>query len=234
MGLQKPVSVFELSEKSKNYILISFQILNPNLNLTLYIYNQVHLHFASCYTNLIFLVQNILDPINVIDNSSINSCTPNCTTLVTPWHNAKKFPVLLPRQLAHEWTPWIKLQGEGYKVTHGWVYPWIKLQGEGYKFTHGWVDPWIKLQGEGYKATHGWLDPLNHPAMRRLQSYTWMSGPPESNCKEKVTKLHMDEWTPWITLQWEGYKATHGFIIHNIWDYIWILLETSVKSDYIL
>ena len=32
--------------------------------------------FYACYTNLIFLVQNILDPVNVLDNSSINWWAP--------------------------------------------------------------------------------------------------------------------------------------------------------------
>ena len=96
------INTFEWSEDSK-IILMSFRMFNPNPN-------QILLYFSAFYTNLIFWIQNILNPVKVVDNSSINSLTPNCSTLLTPWNNSKEFPVLLPRQSAHEWASWVTLQ----------------------------------------------------------------------------------------------------------------------------
>ena len=59
--------------------------------LTICIYRILH------RINLMFLVQNILDPASVVHNSTKHSRVPNHTTWsTTPWTDAKKFPLLLP------------------------------------------------------------------------------------------------------------------------------------------
>ena len=88
--LSSQMSAFELCEKCKKLFLMS----NPNPSSDL---KQVNLYFSLCYITLILLVQNMLDPVYVVNDSSISSWAPNCTTLVAPWSNAKEFPVLLPR-----------------------------------------------------------------------------------------------------------------------------------------
>ena len=69
------------------------------------------------------MVENVLDPFKIVDNTGVNCRTPRTITPETPWNDTKHLPVLLSRKSAHQWTSWITLYDEDkwHTLTRIWL-----------------------------------------------------------------------------------------------------------------